>query len=84
MKQEHFHVDVMTVESRPIWSSTALPKSAAERLFKEKVSELRLQVGKFHIRPARAMDWERGFVGAVRIAQNHRVIIVLSRCDCDA
>jgi len=83
-EQFHYHVDIMTPESRPIVSSPALPKSAAERLFRRQVEEYRLQTGKFLIRAATANDQEAGFIGAVRIATNHKLVIVLSRCDCDA
>jgi len=79
----HFHVDIMTPDSRLIESSQALTKSAAEKLFRRVVEEYRLQTGKFQIRPASERDHEAGFIGAVRIATNHRLVIVLSRCDCE-
>jgi len=82
-EQFHYHVDVMTPDSRPIMSSPALPKSAAERLFKKAVEEYRLQAGRFVIRAATPKDWEDGFIGAVRIAKNCRLVVSLTRCDCD-
>jgi len=79
----HYHVDILTPDSRPVASSAALPKSAAERLFRQKVEEYRQQTGKFIVRPATERDWARGFVGAVKVAVNHRLVISLTRCDCD-
>jgi len=78
----HYHVDVLTTESRPLWSSPALPKGAAKREFEQVVGEYRKQVGKFVIHSATERDWERGFVGAVRLAENHKLVITLTRCDC--
>jgi len=83
-EQFHYHVDIMSVDARLLDSSEPLPKAAAERLFRQKVEEFRPQVGRFVIRPANESDWEeRGLVGAVRVATNHRLIISLTRCDCD-
>jgi hypothetical protein len=78
----HYHVDVFDTASNPLWSSQALPKSAAKREFERLVNEYRQQVGKFTIRPATEKDWENGFVGAVKLAVNHRLVIALTRCDC--
>jgi len=82
MEQFHYHVDVMDRQSRPLWSSPALPKHLAKREFRRIVDEFRQQVGKFTIHPAGLQDWENGFVGAVKLAVNHRVVIALTRCDC--
>jgi len=78
----HYHVDVFDTASYPLWSSQALPKSAAEREFRRLVDEYRQQVGKFTIRPATERDRESGFVGAIKLAVNHRLVIALTRCDC--
>ena len=78
----HYHVDILTPDSRLVASSAALPKSAAERLFRQKVEEYRRQAGKFVVRPATERDWAQGFVGAIRLAVNHRLVIALTRCDC--
>ena len=78
----HYHVDILTPDSHPVTSSAALPKSAAERLFRQKVEEYRRQAGKFVVRPATERDWAQGFVGAVKVAVNHRLVIALTRCDC--
>jgi hypothetical protein len=80
----HYHVDVFDTASKPLWSTRALPKSAAEREFRRLIGEYRQQVGKFTIRPATEKDWESGFVGAIKLAVNHRLVIALTRCDCDA
>jgi hypothetical protein len=48
----HYHVDVFDTKSHPLWSSQAMPKSAAKREFERLVNEYRQQVGKFTIRPA--------------------------------
>jgi len=80
----HYHVDVFDTKSHPLWSTRALPKSAAEREFKRLVSEYRQQVGKFVIRPATEKDRESGFVGAIKLAVNHRLVIALTKCDCDS
>jgi hypothetical protein len=80
----HYHVDVCDAQSRPLWSTRPLPKSAAEREFKRLVNEYRQQVGKFTVRPATERDRENGFVGAIKLACNHRLVIALTRCDCDA
>jgi hypothetical protein len=80
----HYHVDVFDTETNPLWSSKALPKSAAEREFRRLIDEYRQQVGKFTIRPATERDRESGFVGAIKLAVNHRLVIALTRCDCDA
>jgi hypothetical protein len=85
-KRYHYHIDTfcrhedkayLISESRP------LPKPVAEREFLRTVEEYRVQVGRFQIRPARDADREKSFPGAIKIAENHRLIIVLSRCDCD-
>jgi hypothetical protein len=78
----HYHVDVFDTASKPLWSTHAMPKSAAKREFERLVNEYRQQVGKFAIRPATEKDWENGFVGAVRLAENCRLVIALTRCDC--
>jgi len=78
----HYHVDVFDTASHPLWSSQALPKSAAKREFERLVNEYKQQVGKFTIRPATERDRESGFVGAIKLAVNHRLVIALTRCDC--
>jgi hypothetical protein len=78
----HYHVDVFDTASKPLLSTRALPKSAAEREFKQLVGEYRKQVGKFVVRPATDRDRERGFVGAIRLAVNHKLVIALTKCDC--
>ena len=80
----HYLVDVFDTKSHPLWNTRALPKSAAEREFRRLVNEYRQQVGKFVIRPATEKDRESGFVGAIKLAVNHRLVIALTRCDCDA
>jgi len=80
----HYHVDVFDTASNPLWSSQAMPKSAAEREFRRLIDEYRQQVGKFIIRPATEKDRESGFVGAIKLAVNHRLVIALTRCDCDS
>jgi hypothetical protein len=80
----HYHVDVFDAASNPLWSSQAMPKSAAEREFRRLIDEYRQQVGKFIIRPATEKDRESGFVGAIKLAVNHRLVIALTRCDCDS
>jgi hypothetical protein len=80
----HYHVDVFDTKSHPLLSTRAMPKSAAEREFERLVDEYRKQVGKFTIRPATEKDWENGFVGAIKLAVNHRLVIALTRCDCDS
>jgi len=87
MQQEtqrgHYHVDLVAA-GYVIWSSEPLLKSAARRLFRAKVDELKWQVGKFTVRQATDSDrLEKGLLGAVKIAENHRVMVVLSKCDCD-
>jgi hypothetical protein len=78
----HYHVDVFDTASNPLWSSQALPKSAAEREFRRLVNEYRKQVGKFVVRKATDRDRERGFVGAIRLAINHELVVALTKCDC--
>jgi hypothetical protein len=78
----HYHVDVFDTASHPLWSSQALPKSAAKREFERLINEYRQQVGKFTIRPATEKDWKNGFVGAVRLAINHKLVVALTKCDC--
>jgi hypothetical protein len=80
----HYHVDVFDTASNPLWSSQAMPKSAAEREFRRLIDEYRQQVGKFIIRPATEKDRESGFVGAIKLAVNHRLVIALTKCDCDS
>jgi hypothetical protein len=80
----HYHVDVFDTKSHPLLSTRAMPKSAAEREFERLIDEYRKQVGKFTIRPATKKDWESGFVGAIKLAVNHRLVIALTMCDCDA
>jgi hypothetical protein len=78
----HYHVDVLDTASNPLWSSQALPKGAAEREFWRLVNEYRKQVGKFVVRKATDRDRERGFVGAIRLAINHELVVALTKCDC--
>ena len=85
-KKYHYHVDLFAVHAGKahfVRQSRALPKPVAEREFLRTVEELRLQVGKFRIRKARDDDRETSYPGALRIAENHRLVVVLSRCDCD-
>jgi hypothetical protein len=78
----HYHVDVFDTKSHPLLSTRALPKSAAEREFRRLVNEYRKQVGKFVVRKATDRDRERGFVGAIRLAINHELVVALTKCDC--
>ena len=86
MERYHYHVDVFcrTNDGRAyfIRQSRPLPKRMAKRQFDLVVQEYRLQVGRFNIRPARDTDRESWCPGAVKIAENHRLVVVLSRCDC--
>jgi len=87
VKQYHFHVDLFCVHDGKAYfvrQSRPLPKRVAEREFEQTVAEYRMQVGKFHVRPARDSDRETRYPGAIRIAENHRLVIVLTRCDCDS
>jgi len=84
-RKYHYHVDLFCINSGKahfIRQSRALPKRIAIREFERTVEELRLQVGKFQIRKAGENDRE-SFPGSLRIAQNHLLVVVLSRCDCD-
>jgi len=81
---KHYHVDLFDTACRPLWSSQALPKSAAKREFWRLVKEFTPQVGQFTVRKATERDRERGLVGAVRLAINHRLIVSLTSCDCDS
>jgi len=84
-KEYHYHVDLFCRHDGKAYfvrQSKALPKRVAKREFDLVVQEFRMQVGKFQVRPARDADRETAFPGAVKIAENHRLIIVLSRCDC--
>ena len=83
-RYEHYHVDLVAA-GYVVWSSEPLLKSAARRLFWERVNELKQQVGKFVVRQATDSDrLGKGLLGAVKIAENHRIMVVLSKCDCDA
>jgi len=81
--QFHYHVDIMTPDARLITSSPALVKSAARKLFMKTIDEYRQQVGKFLVRRATEADLKAGFIGSVKIAFNHKLVISLTRCDCD-
>jgi hypothetical protein len=86
VKRYHYHIDVFCRhedKAYPISESRPLPKPVAEREFLRTVEEYRMQVGKFHIGPARDADREAVYPGAIKVAENHRLVIVLSRCDCD-
>jgi hypothetical protein len=79
--REHFHIDWFEKRGAEVWptrSSEALDKTTAGRLFAAIVEELRRAVG--------PMVVTRGshplFPGCVVRAENHRVVVVLSRCDC--
>jgi hypothetical protein len=79
--REHFHIDWFEVRDGEIWptrSSEALDKSEAGRRFAAIVEELRRAVGPMVI----ARGSHPLFPGSVLRAENHRVIVVLSRCDC--
>jgi len=79
--REHFHIDWFEVRGGEIWptrSSEALDKTTAGRLFAAIVEELRRAVGPMVVtRGAHPL-----FPGSIARAENHRLIVVLSRCDC--
>ena len=77
----HFHIDWFEVRGGEIWptrSSEPLDKNEAGRRFAAIIEELRRALG--------PMVVTRGshplFPGCVVRAENHRLIVVLSRCDC--
>jgi len=79
--REHFHIDWFEIQNGNVWpthSSEALDKNEAGRRFAAIVEELRRSVG-----PMTIVRGEHPlFPGSVVRAENHRVIVVLSRCDC--
>ncbi len=82
--QRHWHVDVMNRATFVEWTSPPIgAKGAAKRAFEAKVAELSAQVGKFHIRKATDADRRSFAPGAIKIAENHRLFVILSVCDCD-
>jgi hypothetical protein len=60
------------------------PRVQRSESLSDSVNEYRQQVGKFTIRPATEKDRESGFVGAIKLAVNHRLVIALTKCDCDS
>jgi hypothetical protein len=81
MERFHYHLDWFErcgSDIYPTRSSEPLDKTTAGRLFAATVEELRRAVG--------PMVVTRGehplFPGCVVRAENHRLIVVLSRCDC--
>jgi hypothetical protein len=81
MERAHYHIDWFERVGSDIYptrSSEPLDKTTASRLFAATVEELRRAVG--------PMTVTRGehplFPGCVVRAENHRVVVVLSRCDC--
>jgi hypothetical protein len=86
-KRYHYHIDLFCVhdgKAHFLRESRPLPKPIAEREFENTIAEYRLQVGRFRIRPASDADRETQFPGAIRVAENCKLVIVLSRCDCDS
>jgi hypothetical protein len=81
MERFHSHVDWFEKRGAEVWStssSKALDAAEASRRFNEIVAELRRSVGPLTvIRGAHPL-----FPGCVVRAENHRVVVVLSRCDC--
>jgi hypothetical protein len=79
--REHFHIDWFEVRGGEIWpmrSSGPLDKTTAGRLFAATVEELRRVLG-----PVVVTRGEHPlFPGSIARAENSRVVIVLSRCDC--
>jgi hypothetical protein len=72
MERAHYHIDWFERVGSDIYptrSSEPLDKTTASRLFAATVEELRRAVGPM-------------FPGCVVRAENHRVVVVLSRCDC--
>lgn len=84
MGQWHYHVDVFKIKNGVAYferdSKPLIGKSVAWRAFEAEVEEARKQVGKLTITKCSNDE----FPGAIRIARNHRIAIVLSRCDCDS
>lgn len=77
----HYHLDEFEIrdgKAHFIRESRPLPKRVALRRFKERIQELACQVGKFSIH--RKCPDE--FPGGIVVAKNHRLILVVSRCDC--
>jgi hypothetical protein len=81
MERFHYHLDWFERRGSDIYptrSSEPLDKTTAGRLFAATVEELRRAVGPVVV--------TRGshplFPGSVLRAENHQVIVVLSRCDC--
>jgi hypothetical protein len=81
MERFHFHVDWFEKKGAEVWptrSSEALDAAEASRRFNEIVAELRRSVGPLTvIRGAHPL-----FPGCVVRAENHFLVVVLSRCDC--
>jgi hypothetical protein len=81
MEQFHYHLDWFVRQGSDIYptrSSGPLDKTTAGRLFAATVEELRRAVG-----PMVVVRGEHPlFPGSVVRAENHRVVVVLSRCDC--
>jgi hypothetical protein len=79
--REHFHIDWFEIRGGEVWptrSSEPLDKTEAGRRFAAIVEELRRSVGPMAIvRGAHPL-----VPGCVARAENHRLIVVLSRCDC--
>jgi hypothetical protein len=79
--REHFHIDWFEIRGGEVWptrSSEPLDKATAGRRFAAIVEELRCAIG-----PMAIVRGEHPlFPGSVVRAENHRVIVVLSRCDC--
>ncbi len=80
----HWHIDILDSRMVPLWSSGRIySKGAARREFSRIVEELGRQVGKFVVRRPSEEERATALPGAVRIAKNHRLVVVLSGCDCD-
>jgi hypothetical protein len=81
MERFHYHIDWFERRGSDIYpthSSEPLDGSEAGRQFAAVVAELRRAIG-----PMTVVRGEHPlFPGCVVRAENHRVVIVLSRCDC--
>ena len=82
MERVHYHIDWFERRGSDVYpthSSEPLDGSEAGRQFAAIVAELRRATG-----PMTVVRGEHPlFPGCVVRAENHRLIVVLSRCDCD-
>lgn len=82
LAMKHYHIDLFEKSDRGLRfvndNCAIYSKSTARHQFRQIVKELTAQVGKFKIHRQPHPE----IPGAIKYAENHRLVVALSVCDC--